>query len=129
MVWNGHTRVSPPPRDSSLADTESCSSDDYTEYDVSWSYVVTNNRLYELTRSTTIKEFYEQQQINWISHVIRRENDNVSKILTFHCTKRTKIGRKSLSILERAMQNSSISYSQFLKDSFKKNNKQESSDM
>ena len=113
MVWNGHTRVNPPARDPSETETEE---------DIDWRFVITNDRLYELTNSTTIQEFYQQQQIRWISHVIRRENDNVSKILTFHCTKRTKIGRKSLSILERAVANSQVSYSQFLKDSFKKNN-------
>ena len=62
--------------------------------------------------------------MNWIAHIIRRENNNVCKILTCHSTKRTKVGRKSPSILERAVAASVVSFVQFLKDSFEKNNRQ-----
>ena len=116
----------PPPRNNILGGISDSSGDDD---DVDWRYVINNARLYELTRSTTINAYYQQQQINWVSHVIRRENNNVAKILTFHSTKRTKLGRKSPSILDRAVQNSAISRSQFLNDSFKKMNEQPSSVM
>ena len=96
--------------------------------EVDWRFVITNIRLYEITKSKTISEYYKQQQINWVSHVIRRENDNVSKILTFHNTKRTRQGRKVASILERAVEHSNTSYSQFLSDSFKKMNSQQVGD-
>ena len=125
MVWQGHSRINPPPQDSNSS-TDSTSSDpnntDDEEYD--WSYIINNQRLYEITKTTTIKKYYEQQQTQWTSHIIRRRNNNVSKILTFHTTKRTRIGRKSLSILERSVQNSLVSQTQFLKDSFRKNNRQ-----
>ena len=123
MVWHGHSRVNPPSR---TPDPESSIlgeiAEDDEDYD--WRYVINNQRLYEITKTTPITTYYEQQQINWISHVIRRKNHNVSKILTFHSTKRTRLGRKSLSILERCVQNSSVSQTQFLKDSFRKNNMQ-----
>jgi len=115
MVWNGHARVNPPRQDP--ADDSSDETDD-----VDWSYVINNEKLYSVTGTSNVQDFIEVQQVKWISHVIRRENDNVSKILTFHTTKRTKPGRKSLSVLERAVKYSGTTYSQFLSDSFKKNN-------
>ena len=119
MVWNGHARVNPPSQDTNDTSIEEAEDDD-----IDWSYIINNERLYELTRVCTIKEFFSQRQINWISHIIRRPNNNVCKILTFHATKRKKIGRKVLSIIERAVEESGVSYAQFLKDSFSKNNRQ-----
>ena len=100
------------------------SSDDSTDVtdDIDWSYVINNEKLYSVTGTSNVQDFIEVQQVKWISHVIRRENDNVSKILTFHTTKRTRLGRKSPSVLERAVKYSGTTYSQFLSDSFKKNN-------
>ena len=119
MVWNGHARVNPPPREP-IED----SNDEMDEDEIDWSYVISNERLYELTDTCTINEFFGQRQINWISHVIRRPNNNVCKILTFHSTKRKKQGRKILTVLERAVRHSGVSLTQFLSDSFAKNNRQ-----
>ena len=121
MIWNGHKRVNPPSRttgsDSSDEDT---SSSDLEDYD--WRYVVTNETLYRVSNTKSIKQFYEQQQMKWIAHVIRRENDNICKILTFHQTKRVKRGRKLLSVLERCVVNSGLERSEFLRTSFLKQN-------
>ena len=114
MIWNGHARVNPP--------QENHDSSDETDDDIDWSYVITNEKLYQITNSSSISEFVEKRRIHWISHVIRRENSDVCKILTFHSTKRKEIGRKCQSILERAVKDSGLSMGQFLKDSFKKNN-------
>ena len=125
MVWQGHARVNPPSRNStSSTDSASSIPNDIDDEEYDWSYIINNQRLYQITKTDTIKTYYEQQQINWTKHIIRRRNNNVSKILTFHTTKRTRIGRKSLSILERSTHNSLVSRTQFLKDSFRKNNRQ-----
>ena len=124
MIWNGYTRVNPPPRNPSQNQPSVSQTSDVEENEIDWRFVINNDRLYQITCATSIKEFYERQQINWIAHIIRRENNNVCKVLTFHSTKRTKVGRKSPSILERAVAASGVSFTQFLKDSFEKNNRQ-----
>ena len=118
LLFNGHTRVNPPPRNRSDVDTTSSLSDGEAEEEYDWRYVVTNDTLHEITRTCSIEEFYEMQQKNWIAHVIRRENDNICKILTFYTIKRKKLGRRSPSILDRALAVSGMSKSQFLKVCF-----------
>ena len=115
----GYYGVNPPPREP-IED----SNDEMDEDEIDWSFVISNERLYELTDTCTIKEFVGQRQVNWISHVIRRQNSNVCKILTFHSTKRTKQGRKTLTVLERAVRHSGVGLTQFVSDSFAKNNRQ-----
>ena len=114
MIWNGHARVNPPPRQSANSSSDEL---DEIQDDVDWSYIISNEKLYHITQASTIQEYMTQQQINWISHIIRRENNNVCKILTFHSTKRTKLGRKNLTVLERAVKESGLSLSQLLKSS------------
>ena len=116
----------PPPRE------ETNSSDDlsddsvlFNENDYDWSYIISNESLYRITKTNTIKEFHQQQQINWIAHVIRRQNNNVNKMLTFHTVKRSRRGRKIPSILDRAVQNSGLSFSEFLRTSLLKRNRQQ----
>ena len=81
MIWNGHARVNPPPRQYNNE-----SSDELDSYDeeideidesIDWSYVVTNQQLYNITKTQPIQHYFSNQQQNWISHVIRRENNNI----------------------------------------------------
>lgn len=116
MVFNGHKRVNPP------SDRQSDLDQDIEEDDVDWRYVINNENLYEITQSSTIQSFYEQQQRNWMSHVIRRPNNNICKALTFHSTRRVRLGRKPLSILDRAVQSSNTSQSEFLRSAFNRGN-------
>ena len=95
MIWNGHSRVNPPSSEDDLED----SLDDYS---IDWRYKVTNLELYLKTKTEPIEEFHRKQQNNLISHIIRRRNDNICKILTFDSVK-TKRGRKTASILERGI--------------------------
>ena len=117
MIFSGHARVNPPPRPRAKL----TSSDD-AEYD--WRYLITNADLRSITNTITLSDYYHQQQLNWISHLIRRDNDNVGKILTFHDVIHTKRGRKSLSIVERVIKRSGVSRSEFLRASFRKENPQ-----
>ena len=120
LLFNGYSRVNPPPPESNNDTTSSLSDGEVEVEDEErdWRYVVNNEALHEITRTCSIEEFYEMQQRNWIAHVIRRENDNICKILTFYDIKRKKLGRKSLSILERALAASGMTRSQFLKACF-----------
>jgi len=103
MIWNGHKRINPPPRSARSSSSSSSSSDESEPEMYDWGYIINNERLREITKTKTITQYYELQQIKWIAHVIRRENDNICKILTFHSTKRKKRGRNIKSILERAI--------------------------
>ena len=121
MIFGGHTWFNPPPRAGTQA-TSSEDSEDDSEYD--WRFLITNADLHSITKTMTVSDYYHQQQFNWISHLIKRDNDNVGKILTFHNVVRTKRGRKSLYILERVIQHSGLSRSEFLRVSFRKENPQ-----
>ena len=125
MIYNGHKRVNPPPREGShsTSSDESGPSDDEETQQHDWRYVINNETLYQMTRTKTISQFHHQQQEQFIAHIIRRENDNIGKILTFHTTKRSKRGRKILSILDRAVLNSGRSYSEFVKLCFNRKNR------
>ena len=122
MVFNGQKRVNPPTARSSTTShsgTSSSSSDD----DVDWRYVITNNKLYDITHCKPIKEHLEKLQHNWLSHVVRRPNTNLCKQVTFHNVKRIRRGRKSPSILEKVIENSGMTKNQFLRQSFEKRNR------
>lgn len=116
MVWSGHSRVNPPTPSSPSHISSSDTSSDDEETD--WRYIITNAELYKITNTNTIKEFSEKRQQSWIAHVIRRDNRNLCKNLTFHNVKRTKLGRKSPSILEKAIISSGMDKDHFLKSSF-----------
>ena len=121
MIFYGHSRVNPPAPDRSSSLSSEDSSEE-TDYD--WRYLITNQKLHEITKTKSITQYYQQQQQNWVAHLIRRNNDNVGKILTFHNVIRKKRGRKSPSILERAIDYSGASRSEFLRVSFQKRNPQ-----
>ena len=120
MVRNGHTRVNPPRQRDDQSTSEGSSSEDDMEVD--WRYVMTNEDLMSITQTESVIQFHKKQQLQWISHLIRRENNNICKILTFHSVKRTKPGRKNASFLERAVQHSDTSLNQFLENSMAKAN-------
>ena len=119
MIYNGHKRVNPPRITSG---PQSSSDESEEESDVDYRYVIDNVRLFQITKTETIKDFYEQQQQNFISHIIRRNNNSTTKKLMFHNVRNTKRGRKSPSILERVVTRSGMEKSEFIRVSFQKKN-------
>ena len=115
MIFKGHTRINPP-----SSSDELCSSDEEDEVD--WRYLITNDRLQNITKTESIESFYKKQQSNYVSHIIRQSNLSICKILLFHAEKRTKRGRKTKSFLERVVEASGTSHNEFLKASFEKKN-------
>ena len=113
MVINGYGRVNPPSSDTDDSDEEN---------EVDWRFIINNERLHQITKTESITQFYQQQQVNWMAHLIRRENDNVGKILTFHQVQRTKRGRISPSILDRAVSFSGMDRAEFIRAAFNKDN-------
>ena len=106
MVFAGFKRKNPP----------SSSTDDNA--DIDWGFILTNKELHSITNTSSITDFYMNQQMNWCSHVIRRENNHPCKMLAFHVTKNKRKGRLTPSIIDNAVKYSGVSRSQFIKDSF-----------
>ena len=122
MLYNGHTRVNPPPvigNDSDTSDEEEPVEEEQYDY----RYVLNNEEIHNITNTKPITEYYQQQQADWISHIIRRDNQNLCKILTFHSIESRRIGRRTKLILQRAIDASCLSTSQFLRKSFLKMNR------
>ena len=123
MIWNGHLRANVPPRQQDTESSEELdSSDEEIDENIDWSFVINNQQLYTITGTESIQQYFSQQQQNWIAHVIRRENNNLCKILTFHSVKRKRLGRKTPTILENAAKKSGLALNEFIKACFGKNN-------
>ena len=123
MLYNGHSRINPPPRasDNSISDNSEEENDIEEEHD--WSYVINNERLHQITNTQTITEFYENHQSKWIAHVVRRDNLNLCTIVTFHSIQPNGLGRRTESILERVAEPSDMSMNEYLRVSFQKINR------
>ena len=123
MICNGFQRVNPPNSTSMLTDnnaeeSESNGEVEDEENDVDWRYIINNERLYRMTHTTPITEFYQQQQANWIAHCIRRDNCDPCKILTFYSVKNKLRGRPHQSVIQRAINTSQLERGQFIHNCF-----------
>ena len=124
MVWNGFSRVNAPSTSFSTQSSTSEESTNENEIEYDWRYIITNRKLEQLTRTKPISSYYRLQQQNWVAHVIRRENNNPCKMLTFYNINRKKRGRRSPSILDRAVQHSGLTINEFISKCFMKQNPQ-----
>ena len=116
MVRNGFQRVNPPSM-SKIGNHED-EADDNVEEDVDWRFVISNTILYKITSTKPLHEYVEQQQHNWISHVIRKENHEPTKILTLHTTQSRRRGRKSPSVLDMVIKRSQLDKGNLIRCSF-----------
>ena len=116
MVRHGFDRINPPSQNN--VQSEESDHDNSQEQEPDWRYEINNETLHNITKTVSIREYFEQQQHNWISHCIRRDNDEVSKMLTFHTTMNRLRGRSSASILQRVVKRSSLDRGQFLRNCF-----------
>ena len=109
IILNGHKRVNAANTDNSIPPE-----------DIDWRYKISNAKLYEITKTSSLEEYYHLQQQKWVSHITRRENNEMIKILTFYNIPRNKQGRPIPSILERAIHQTQLDRTQFLRNCFKK---------
>jgi len=91
-----------------------------TENAEDFSYLITNRKLLELTKTVNISEFVIRQQKAWMGHIIREQNDAMTKILLFNTVKNRKVGRPVSTILDNVVKQSGVDMLQFLKDSFQR---------
>ena len=105
-----------------MKDITDSKKNDEAQEEIDWGFVITNKRLFQITNTPSIEEFYELQQRNWVAHVIRRENSNPCKQLMFHAIKNKKLGKKVKSILEQVVNKSLVSRCQLIRDCFNRAN-------
>ena len=118
MVPRGFDRVNPP----NTEDDKACSDDEDSDSDVDvaevdWRFIISIAVLHEMTGTTSLQDCYEEQQKKWICHVLRSENHEPTKILTFHNTKNKRRGRKVKSVLQRVIDRSGVDRGQFFSSS------------
>ena len=61
----------------------------------SWSYVLTNEDLLRISKTTTLKAYVHKQQRNYVSHLVRKENTSIVKRLLFNNDASHKPGPKT----------------------------------
>ena len=120
MIHRGFERIGQQPVINDESGDSNAESDDEEEHEIDYRFVITNKQLYDLSGTTDVRAYYEDQQRNWISHTIRAPNDDPIKILTFHQEKATGRGRKVRTILQRVVDRSNITGGQFIRESFQR---------
>jgi hypothetical protein len=61
----------------------------------SWSFVLTNEDLLRISKTTTLKAYVHRQQRNYVSHLVRKENSSIAKRLLFNNDTSHKPGPKT----------------------------------
>lgn len=49
--------------------------------------------LYQITKTTSLEDFQQQQQLKWVAYLTQRENNDIIMMITFHTTKRLGLER------------------------------------
>ena len=81
MVKGGYARKNAPPRGSKPSQLQ-----DETIWD--WSFKLTNKKLLEIAKTSSITAYIEKQHLKYIAHTTRRQNDQLQKILCFAVPRR-----------------------------------------
>ena len=67
----------------------------YKRREDSWSYVLTNSDLIRIAKTIELKTYVKQQQLNYVSKVINKNNTSIVKQLMFNSNNSNKTGPKS----------------------------------
>jgi len=79
-------------------------------------YLINNMKLLKITKAVNISDFFYQQQKSWISHIVREENNSITKMLLFNTVDNKKKGRPANIILSNVIKNAEIDKMQFFKE-------------
>ena len=74
-----------------------------TTENINWAWKSNNNKIYEITKSTTIQDYIKEQNTRWIGHVARSSNDTLTKRLMFVDEKFTKRGHHHRTVLDNVV--------------------------
>ena len=137
IITGGYRRKNPPPKkknvnetddeppveDELTGDNELLADEEPHTYeeqpvDYDMSFVISNERLYDITGQRPLRLFFHQQQENWMKHVIRQPNSSLVKALTFESVRNKQ--KRINSILYNVVRRQQLEKGQFIRDAFKK---------
>ena len=82
----------------------------------SYSYIFTNQKIHNICKTIPLTKFITLQQRNYIAHVIRQDDDVLTKRLLFN-TETSRIHGRQQSILQQAVERESITEYEFIRRS------------
>ena len=80
-----------------------------------WSFILPNEDLLRICKTECIEAFISAQQRRYLAHVIREENDRISKKLLFNNNESKKRGRR-VTLKTTVLENEAISENAFCKN-------------
>ena len=90
---------------------------------IDWSYRLRNNQIYHISKSMAMQDFIERQNIRWIGHICRAENNTLAKQLMFPDVRFTKRGYHHPTVYDNVIKgqiSSGKSAESFLRECFNK---------
>ncbi len=70
---------------------------------INWAWKYTNEKILQITKSLSTKDYIRQQNIKWGVHIARASNDTLTKRLMFVDEKYTKRGKHKKTVLENVI--------------------------
>ena len=86
----------------------------YKRKEESWSYVLTNADLIRIAKTTDLKTYVKQQQLNYMRKVVNKDNTSIVKQLIFNSDKSKKTGPKN-TLLVSVLKNEECQPEEFFK--------------
>ena len=68
-----------------------------------WAWKYTNEKILQITKSVSTKEYIKLKNNKWIAHIARASNDTLTKRLMFVDEKYTKRGNHNKTVLENVI--------------------------
>ena len=91
---------------------------------IDWSWKFNNNKITHLTKTPSMSDYIENQNIKWVAHICRASNEALTKQLMFTDEKFTKVGNRPHTVYENVIKIVQEKYGKsvetFLKESCKK---------
>ena len=70
---------------------------------INWAWKYTNEKILQITKSVSTKEYIKLKNNKWIAHIARASNDTLTKRLMFVDEKYTKRGNHNKTVLENVI--------------------------
>ena len=80
----------------------------------SYRFVYINQQIFDICKTIPLQKFIVQQQRNYVAHVIRSDNEALTKRLLFN-TERSHVPGRQASILQQAIKQEEISGLEFIR--------------
>lgn len=70
---------------------------------IDWAWKFNNNKIFNLTKTPSMSNYIEKQNIKWVAHVCRASNETLTKQLMFVDEKFTKLGNRPRTVYENVI--------------------------